>query len=124
MAYILWDETIPLFLKLDPSQGGFGLNSSDIGLLLSSSGGFMLIFTSIVLPCVAKKSKLWLFRLGVYSALPICFAIPLLATLKTSYQRDFQSKEGLFILWLLLISCAVLKNISACIAFTAYVTLQ
>ena len=121
MAFILWDETIPLFLKLDPSQGGFGLSSSDIGLLLSSSGGVMLIFTFIVLPTVAKRSKKWLFRLGICSALPICFAIPLLATLKTFYEASFRTKEGLYLLWILLVSCSVLKNVSACISFTAYV---
>lgn len=119
MAFILWDETIPLFLKLDQAKGGFGLDSSSIGLLLSSSGGVMLVFTFIVLPRVAKRSKKLLFRIGMYGALPVCFAIPILATLKWEYQSAFQTKEGSTMLWMLLVSCCVLKNVCACIAFTA-----
>lgn len=119
MAFILWDETIPLFLKLDISQGGFGLDSSNIGLLLSSSGGVMLIFTSVVLPRVAKMSKKSLFRIGMYGALPVCLMIPMLATMKKEYAADFMSKEGLTFLWVMLVLCCVLKNVAACISFTA-----
>ena len=119
MAFILWEETIPLFLKLNSSQGGFGLLSSDIGLLLSSSGGVMLVFTYLALPSLARRSKKWLFRLGIYSAIPITFAIPALATAKAMNPEIFQTKQGHFLLWMLLILCCVLKNISACISFTA-----
>ena len=119
MAFILWEETIPLFLKLNSSQGGFGLLSSDIGLLLSSSGGVMLVFTYLALPSLARRSKKWLFRLGIYSAIPITFAIPVLATAKAMNPEIFQTKQGHFLLWMLLILCCVLKNISACISFTA-----
>jgi Major Facilitator Superfamily len=119
MAFILWEETIPLFLKLNSSQGGFGLLSSDIGLLLSSSGGVMLVFTYLALPSLARRSKKWLFRLGICSAIPITFAIPVLATAKAMNPEIFQTKQGHFVLWMLLILCCVLKNISACISFTA-----
>jgi Major Facilitator Superfamily len=119
MAFILWEETIPLFLKLNTSQGGFGLLSSDIGLLLSSSGGVMLVFTYLALPSLARRSKKWLFRLGICSAIPITFAIPVLATAKAMNPEIFQTKQGHFLLWMLLILCCVLKNISACISFTA-----
>jgi hypothetical protein len=34
-AFILWDETLPLFLKLDIDDGGFSFDSNGIGLLLS-----------------------------------------------------------------------------------------
>lgn len=119
MAFILWEETIPLFFKLDGRVGGFGLSSSDIGLVLSSSGGVMLIFTYLVLPTLAKKNKKWLFRLGVYSSLPIAFAIPLLASAKTAYPTVFASSKGIIFLKLLLVGCCVLKNIAACVSFTA-----
>jgi Major Facilitator Superfamily len=119
MAFIIWEETIPLFLKLDNSQGGFGLGSSDIGFLLSSSGGVMLVFTYIALPTLARRSKKWLFCLGVYCAMPITFAIPILATAKALFPAIFESSGGKSLLWTLLILCCVLKNISACIAFTA-----
>ena len=119
MAFILWEETIPLFLKLNSSKGGFGLLSSDIGLLLSSSGGVMLVFTYLALPSLARRSKKWLFCLGIYSAIPITFAIPVLATAKAMNPEIFQTKQGHFLLWVLLILCCVLKNIAACISFTA-----
>ena len=38
MAYILLNETTPLFLKLKTSEGGFSMNSAAIGWLLSLSG--------------------------------------------------------------------------------------
>ena len=119
MAFILWEETIPLFLKLDSKVGGFGLTSSDIGLVLSSSGGVMLVFTYLVLPSLAKRNKKWLFRLGVYSSLPIAFAIPLLASAKTAYPIIFASNKGGLFLKSLLVACCVLKNIAACVSFTA-----
>lgn len=119
MAFIIWEETIPLFLKLENSKGGFGLSSSDIGFLLSSSGGVMLLFTYIALPTLARRSKKWLFCLGVYCAIPITFAIPVLATAKAFFPSIFESQGGKSLLWGLLILCCVLKNISACIAFTA-----
>lgn len=46
MCYILLDETLPLFLKLDSEDGGFSFNSTQIGFLMSVSGVFMLLFTS------------------------------------------------------------------------------
>ena len=119
MAFIIWEETIPLFLKLENSKGGFGLDSSDIGFLLSSSGGVMLVFTYMALPTLARRSKKWLFCLGVYCAIPITFAIPVLATAKAIFPAIFESSGGKSLLWTLLILCCVLKNISACIAFTA-----
>lgn len=119
MAFIIWEETIPLFLKLENSKGGFGLDSSDIGFLLSTSGGVMLVFTYIALPTLASRSKKWLFCLGVYCAIPITFAIPVLATAKAIFPSIFESSGGKSLLWALLILCCVLKNISACIAFTA-----
>ena len=119
MAFILWEETIPLFLKLDSKDGGFGLTSSDIGLVLSSSGGVMLVFTYLVLPTLAKRNKKWLFRLGVSSSLPIAFAIPLLASGKTAYPIIFASSKGILFLKSLLVACCVLKNIAACVSFTA-----
>jgi hypothetical protein len=64
MSYILLDETIPLFLKLDKDLGGISFNSSEIGFLLSSSGFFMIFFTSLILPELAsmRKSKLFMIK--------------------------------------------------------------
>ena len=79
MAYILVNETVPLFLKLDSKEGGFSLNSSDIGTLLSLSGFSMLFFTYFLLPRFASQHPIWLFRLGALLAIPFSFGWPLAA---------------------------------------------
>ena len=119
MAIILWEETIPLFFKLDLREGGFGMTSGDIGLILSLSGGVLFVFTYFILPTLAKENKKWLFNLGVYGALLITFGIPLLASAKTAYPITFASTEGTLFLKSMLVACVVLKNIAACTSFTA-----
>ena len=79
MTYIIWDETIPLHLKLDTTQKGYGYSSNNIGLLLSASGAVMLLFTSVVLPVLTNFGKLKLFNIGVGCAMPMAFAYPVLA---------------------------------------------
>ena len=81
MAYILLDETIPLFLKLSISQGGLAFSSSQIGLLLSLAGGAMLIFNMLFLPVFLRASKKWLYELGILCALPLAIAWPSIAVL-------------------------------------------
>jgi uncharacterized membrane protein len=70
-------------MKLDEADGGFGFDSSEIGFLLSISGAVMLLFTTFILPRVAAHSKRWMFRFGIYGALPVTFSWPLLAMLNT-----------------------------------------
>jgi MFS family permease len=115
-VYILWDETIPLHLKLDSSQVGFGFSSNAIGLLLSTAGGVMLLFTSLLLPLLASMGKKWLFRTSVCFALPIAFAYPLLATALAQHP-SLQTHSDLIFAALLLIT--VVKNMTACCSFTA-----
>lgn len=55
MAYIVYDETIPLFLKLDTKEGGLSFNSAEIGTLISLSGAIMLLFTTFFLPKIASR---------------------------------------------------------------------
>lgn len=62
MAYIILEETIPLFLKLSSDMGGFGFSSVKIGFLLSLSGSVMLVFTYFFLPIFASNSKAWMFK--------------------------------------------------------------
>ena len=57
MAAILLDETIPLMLKLDIQEGGFSFSSAEIGILLSSSGFFMIIFCMLILPSLTKQTN-------------------------------------------------------------------
>ena len=79
MTFIIWDETIPLHLKLDTIQKGYGYSSNSIGLLLSASGAVMLLFTSVILPILTNIGKLRLFNIGVGCAMPIAFSYPVLA---------------------------------------------
>lgn len=120
MGYILLDETIPLFLKLDRSMGGFSFNSSQIGLLLSVSGAAMIGFTSYILPMLASKSKKWLFETGLIGAIPITFLWPLLAIFNSQVLLSIEQKSTYYmILWPLLVATCVLKNIFATLSFTA-----
>jgi hypothetical protein len=116
VVFIVWDETLPLHLRLDTEAGGFGFSSNAIGLLLSTSGAAMLLFTSLVLPRLASGSKRALFFYGVLTALPVCFSYPSLAMLRqhVTMLRDHGSA-----VFLLLVGITVLKNICACISFTA-----
>jgi hypothetical protein len=81
MSYIVLDETLPLFLKLDKNRGGFNFGSNNIGYLLSSAGIFMLFFTGIILPKLSSMKKSKLFLIGTLCSIPNVFAWPILAVL-------------------------------------------
>jgi hypothetical protein len=120
MAYILLEETIPLFLKLDAHLGGFSFNSIQIGVLLSISGCVMFGFTLVFLPMVAKQSKKWMLDFGCFWAIPLAFSWPLLALFSTHVlvhiKSDFVRAS---ILWPLLVAVSVAKSVMGCISFTA-----
>jgi cyanate permease len=118
MSYILLDETIPLFLKLDKDLGGISFNSSEIGFLLSSSGFFMIFFTSLILPELASMRKSKLFMISILFAIPAVLAWPSIAVFNYRVISHWSShnKETL---WALLITCASIKNVFACMTFTA-----
>lgn len=102
MAYIIVNETIPLFLKLDISQGGFSMDSGSIGILLSISGASMLIFALVVLPFFASMNPLRLFHLGIVLAIPFSMGWPFVAMLHSSVLEKMSSPMGLVIMWILL----------------------
>ena len=113
-AQIIFDETLPLYFKLAVDKGGFGLSSERIGELLSLAGFIFAGFTIGVLPIVANYSKPKLLAFGCSLGIPAAFIFPLMPRLLQHYP----SGE-----WPLLVSGLLLKNISACLAFTA-VTVQ
>jgi MFS family permease len=120
MGYILFDETIPLFLKLDQSEGGFSFDSGGIGLLVSISAFVMLIFTTCVLPTIASKSKQWLYEIGIIGAIPLTLGWPLLASLNYHVIRNFDDKwMSQLVLWALLLLLNIFKNMFACFSYTA-----
>ncbi len=119
MAFILLDETIPLFLKQDIRQGGFSFSSMNIGLLLSVCGGGMLVFSGFVLPVVSTMSKVKMFRYGVYVAVGHVLLWPLLATFTVHLHTLFSPSTVELMIWPLLISLGIVKGIAAIVAFTA-----
>jgi MFS family permease len=120
MAYILLDETIPLFLKLSREEGGFEFTSSQIGILLSLSGCVLLLFSSFVLPIIASKSKKWLYEVGILGALPCVFLWPILAVVNRAVLMHLSNRHVyMFTLWPLLLLTNVFKNVCAACSFTA-----
>eukprot|EP01039_Chlorochromonas_danica_P000379 gene379-412_t len=120
MAYIIYDETIPLFLKLDKTEGGLSFNSTEIGLMISISGGIMLFFNFFLLPHFAAQSKRWLFEIGVLGGVPMTFAWPILAIINTHFLSHLHSHVSYYsILWPALILLSTIKNVFSCLCFTA-----
>jgi MFS family permease len=122
MAYILFDETIPLFLKLSKSFGGLEFTSSQIGFLLSISGGAMLGFNYYLLPYfISRTSKKSMFEWGIIGSIPFALLWPVLALLnaKVLLPKIHDQLSYLSILWPILILVCILKNVFACLSFTA-----
>jgi MFS family permease len=124
MAYILYDETIPLFLKLHRDEGGFSFDSGQIGTLISISAGAMLIFTNVILPKFASKSKQWLYEIGLLGAIPLTLCWPLIAILNSNIllrSHSLNSTAYLLIIWFLLIATNICKYVCSCCSFTAVI---
>lgn len=121
MAYILLDETVPLLLKQDVAHGGMSFTSSEIGVLLSVSGAMLLVFSSLFLSKIVTRSKIWLFRVFNYAAIPVILAYPLIGLLNKVIFSHYDSVLGQRMLWLCLVSLSTLRNIIATLAFTGVV---
>lgn len=115
LAYILLDETLPLFLKLPRRSGGLAYLSSDIGVCLSIAGGLMFVFCAFTLPYLANGNKSRLFRVGCLGALPCALAFPALGQLTGVLALGATSERAV------LVSAITLKNIFATLAFTAVI---
>lgn len=122
---IVIEETIPLFLKLDVSQGGLSFSSIEIGILLSISGFTMMFFTFFFLPAIARNSsKLWMFRRGVIGSIPVAMSWPLIGLLYRYYISNLHSSQlQTMVLWPLLVITCVCKSVMSCFAFTAVMIL-
>ena len=117
-GYIILDETLPLFMKQDIPSGGFGFSSFQIGLVLSTTGGVMLIFTLTLLPKARQLSKLWLLKTSNWCAIPVMLIWPFLNLLLREEASLSQSYgNGLF--WVALLLLSTIKNILATSTFTA-----
>jgi MFS family permease len=121
MAYILYDETIPLFLKLHREEGGFSFDSSRIGTLISISAGCLLCFTATLLPKLASHSKQWLYEVGIIAAIPLTLCWPLIAVLndKVLLRLGLSETSYLIIVWSLLLLTNTAKLVCSSCSFTA-----
>lgn len=125
MGFMLLDETIPLFLKLDDGLGGMSFDSSEIGFLLSICGGAVLIFAYWGLPWLMKVySKAFLYKISIIMLIPTVIGWPILAELKLNlFQKWFSSSVNNIVTWVLLSLIGVMRGVTAVIAFTV-VTIQ
>jgi hypothetical protein len=127
-AYVILDETLPLFLKLDADKGGFAYNSHDIGVILSISGFLMLVFTVTILPLVANGDKPRLFIYGTWGTIPAAMLYPFGAAATVAigallgWHSQTSSVQDLPMLsYVFLITVKTVQSIFACLAFTAIV---
>lgn len=94
MAFIVMDESLPLMLKLDASEGGLSFTSSQIGSLLSCGGIAMLIWSVTLLPYVAGHSKLYIFKVCTLTGIPIALSYPILASFRNEIFTLFGDHLG------------------------------
>ena len=118
-ASILMEETLPLFLKASIADGGFGFDSMQIGALLSISGCVMLVFTLFFLPIISRRSKFWMFEVGIYGAVPVAILMPFIALLNRTVLSQLDPTLHAWILWIVLPFITVCKSLFACFAFSA-----
>jgi len=117
---ILLDETYPLFLKVDVHEGGLSFDSLQIGLLLASSGAFMLLFSLLFLPVISRSSKFRMFEIGALCVIPAALSMPFIGLLNQHVLSKIHSHAThMFWLWSLLISVTIAKNVCLAVAFTA-----
>jgi hypothetical protein len=94
MAFIVMDESLPLMLKLDSQEGGLSFTSSQIGTLLSTGGIAMLVWSVTLLPTVASRSKLLIFRVSTLIGIPIALSYPILASFRNEIFELFGEHLG------------------------------
>jgi len=122
-SYIILDETLPLFMKLEIERGGFSFHSTDIGFVLSMSGAVMLVFNVLVLPRLGTMSKLRLYKMTNICAVPWTLAWPLVGSFNRHVIDSgyWGPKCGATYAMLLIISSV--KNSLGVMTFTAIIIL-
>jgi MFS family permease len=121
MGFMLLDETLPLFLRLDASDGGLSFAASDIGSLLSLSGIAVLFFALFVLPRLCdNSSKAILYRVSILLAAPVILAWPAYALFRVRVLQPVCPVNLLRIItWVFLTLIGVARGFVGCVAFTA-----
>jgi hypothetical protein len=112
MAYIIWDETLPMYFKLKASLGGLSMSSSEIGIALTAGGVAVMLFTMGPLSMLERwKGKFWLMNVGCIVAVPLACFWPALT--------DLMLLCGRATMWVALIILVCLKNVLSTMTFTA-----
>ena len=117
MAFILFDETLPLFLKLSINEGGFSFDSMNIGTLLSATGVFLLFFAYFVLPKVGRHSKKLLFHYSLFMVLIHVFFWPMCGLFHRHLLRIYSQHTANMIVYPMLFLLLSTKTALASIAF-------
>lgn len=94
MSFIIIDETAPLMMKLDRTQGGLSFSSSRIGSILAVGGVAMLAWTTLFMPLISSRSKLWLFRCAFLVSVPMTLFFPVIATCSGYILRHLGQELG------------------------------
>lgn len=117
---ILMDETLPLYMKLDAHEGGFGFDSGHIGMLLSTGAAGMMILTVVCMPLTSGISNKLLSWYSLGWSIPLSLAFPLIALLNNDVLVDLKNNtEHMWLLWPILILVNSVKNFITCQCFTS-----
>lgn len=121
MAFIVMDESLPLMLKLDYHEGGLSFTSSQIGTLLSTGGIAMLVWSGTLLPSVASRSKLLIYKVSCLVAIPIALSYPILASFRNEIFELFGEHLGHNIIFGCLFLSITARN---CLSTTIFMTVS
>jgi hypothetical protein len=121
MAFIVMDESLPLMLKLDSQEGGLSFTSSQIGSLLSSGGIMMLLWSVTVLPIVANRSKLQLYKVCTLVGIPVALSYPVLASFRNEIMSVFGERIGHRVIFGSLFVSISLRN---CLSTSIFMTVR
>lgn len=122
-SYIIIDETLPLFMKLDTSHGGLSFRSSEIGFILSLSGAVMLLFNILILPTLGGYSKLWLYKATNLVAIPFTLAWPTAGLINEYMVAHGHWQRKSVVMYGMLLVTSSIKNSLAVMTFTAIIIL-
>ncbi|CAM9948125.1 unnamed protein product, partial [Phaeothamnion confervicola] len=117
MAHVLFDETVPLWCKVAPADGGLGFDARRIGALLSAGGVSLMLITLFIMPRMGRAGYLRMLRWGGLGSAPLFALYPLQALLVHA--------DGSFSPWLwpVLVAAAAWRNLVSTMSFTAVIVL-
>jgi len=131
MAFLIFDQTFPLFAEEAVRRDGMGFSSSECGLAISASGLFGLIFTVTTVPWIMRTYATHrVLRWSCYAMIPAVLSTPLVGRL---YHYDLYGSFGVggsasaqdlsgpsyVLLWALVLFGLLVKNCLGTLLFQA-----